>query len=205
MTITTRTSKGSALTYAEMDSNLSSLDSDRTSLIASTNSLDSDRTVLITAKNNFMIDMWRLHTNFDTNDATITGWERPDNATFGRIGTGMTESSGVFTFPSTGVYLVTTHFRVGIVGGADATVGYQIQVSSNSLASSDSVATAYEGNQTSSTVNANACIQALINVTNASTFRVFTKTASLANTSRINGNSSENQSIITFERKGDAQ
>jgi len=156
-------------------------------------------------QSNYMIDMWRLHTNFDTNDATITGWERPDDASFGRIGTGMTESSGVFTFPSTGVYLVTTNFRVGILGGADATVGYEIQVSTDSGSSSDKVATAYEGNQTSSTVNANASMQALINVTNASTFQVFIKTASLANTSRINGNSNENQSIITFERKGPSQ
>jgi len=34
MTVTTRTSKGTALTYAEMDANLSSLDSDRTVFIS---------------------------------------------------------------------------------------------------------------------------------------------------------------------------
>ena len=37
--------------------------------------------------------------------------ERVDNATFGKIGTGMTESSGVFTFPSTGIYLVTSNMQ----------------------------------------------------------------------------------------------
>ena len=32
--------------------------------------------------------------------------ERSDDATTGTIGTGMTESSGIFTFPSTGIYRI---------------------------------------------------------------------------------------------------
>ena len=156
-------------------------------------------------QSNYMIDMWRLTTNFDTNAATITGWERPDDASSGRIGTGMTESSGVFTFPSTGVYLVTTHFRVAKLGAGDATLGYLIAVSTDGGSSNDTVATGYEGDQSSSTVNQNASIQALVNVTNASNFQVFFQTTSMANSSRINGNSNENQSIVTFERKGPSQ
>ena len=55
------------------------------------------------------IDQWRLDQNIavTTSDTVIsTGWERVDTATQGKIGTGMTQSSGVFTFPRTGMWLV---------------------------------------------------------------------------------------------------
>jgi glutaredoxin-related protein len=51
-------------------------------------------------------DMWRVHSDFNQATATITAnWERAD-VDFEKIGTGLTESSGIFTFPSTGKYLV---------------------------------------------------------------------------------------------------
>jgi glutaredoxin-related protein len=51
-------------------------------------------------------DMWRVHSDFTQATATITAnWERAD-VDFEKIGTGLTESSGIFTFPSTGKYLV---------------------------------------------------------------------------------------------------
>ena len=63
-------------------------------------------TVSLPQDSNYMLDQWRLSATISDNDTTLTGWERPDDSSFGRIGTGMTESSGIFTFPSTGVYLV---------------------------------------------------------------------------------------------------
>ena len=53
-------------------------------------------------------DNWRITSNTsNTNSADITAnWERNDDAIFEKIGTGLTESSGVFTFPSTGKYLI---------------------------------------------------------------------------------------------------
>src|SRR5210317_1446528 len=53
-------------------------------------------------------DMFRLTavTNQNTDADITTNIERVDDATFSKIGTGMTESSGVFTFPSTGLYLI---------------------------------------------------------------------------------------------------
>ena len=54
-------------------------------------------------------DQWRLSANFDipTSVTVVTGWERSDEPSYSILGTGMTESSGIFTFPSTGYYLVT--------------------------------------------------------------------------------------------------
>jgi len=67
----------------------------------------------ITTLNNRSInrsaDLWRINANFDlpnSNTVISSGWERCDEAIFDKIGTGMSESSGIFTFPSTGIWSV---------------------------------------------------------------------------------------------------
>ena len=51
-------------------------------------------------------DQWRITSNFSGDAAPISSnWERNDNE-FDKIGTGMSESSGIFTFPSTGIWLL---------------------------------------------------------------------------------------------------
>ena len=57
-----------------------------------------------------MADQWRITSNLagSASGAYITAnWERNDNAGFEKIGTGMSESSGVFSFPETGKYMIT--------------------------------------------------------------------------------------------------
>tara|TARA_R100000808_G_scaffold24507_1_gene56620 strand:- start:1371 stop:1961 length:591 start_codon:yes stop_codon:yes gene_type:complete len=49
-------------------------------------------------------DQWRVTSNFSSSADPITSnWERNDTS-FDKVGTGMSESSGVFTFPSTGIW-----------------------------------------------------------------------------------------------------
>ena len=43
-------------------------------------------------------DMYRLTTNVTSDTGTVTNWERVDDASYGKIGTGITESSGLFSF-----------------------------------------------------------------------------------------------------------
>ena len=53
------------------------------------------------------IDYWRLTSNFQGNAYHIqNNWERADSQLEDKKGTGMSESSGLFTFPSTGYYYV---------------------------------------------------------------------------------------------------
>ena len=52
-------------------------------------------------------DMWRITTSFTGSVQPITSnWERCDEDTFEKIGTGMAVSSGIWTFPSTGLWWV---------------------------------------------------------------------------------------------------
>jgi hypothetical protein len=57
-----------------------------------------------------MTDMWRQNadTAISAGSTTVlaSNWEQVDDAAFGSIGSAMTQSSGIFTFPSTGIYLV---------------------------------------------------------------------------------------------------
>jgi hypothetical protein len=67
----------------------------------------------------FGVDMWKLSSAFTitarnlTAANTVTGWERNETDGVTKIGTGLTESSGTFTFPSTGIYLIKC---VGVFG-----------------------------------------------------------------------------------------
>ena len=55
-----------------------------------------------------MVDQWRCNSDSGENNGVMAhnNWERCDSYGFGQLGTGMTESSGVFTFPSTGIYRI---------------------------------------------------------------------------------------------------
>ena len=63
------------------------------------------------------VDQWRITANV-TSDADITSnLERGDSSGQTYIGTGMSESSGIFTFPSTGKYMVEAHMYAVSGGG----------------------------------------------------------------------------------------
>lgn len=53
---------------------------------------------------------------------TITPFARASEATYNKVGTGMTQSSGIFTFPTTGIYLVSLLINMS----DDADVTYTI-------------------------------------------------------------------------------
>ena len=52
-------------------------------------------------------DNWRMTSDLTADTNPITNWERVDTSGQGTIGTALTLSSGNFTFPSTGIYLIT--------------------------------------------------------------------------------------------------
>ena len=91
--------------------------------------LDVDSTGLVTLTD-VEIDLWRLGANFGSN-ATVTGWVRPTYTGHGYGGTGMTESSGVFTFPKTGLYKITGQFRLSLDSG-ETSAGCIIRLSTDS-------------------------------------------------------------------------
>ena len=170
-----------------------------------TAALSIDSTGRVTMANTVEIDAWRITSNFTTDSATITGWERPDDATAAYAGTGMTESSGVFTFPSTGLWKVTPQIEI-VTSNSDTVVGVTAHVSSDSGSNYD-----LRGyllvRGTASDPNGGGAMSRniLVNVTDASTFRFKLETTSLGSGSNIAGDTDYDRTSIMFERITDSQ
>ena len=150
-------------------------------------------------------DMFRLtsDTSNGANADITANLERVDDATFSKIGTGMTESSGIFTFPSTGLYQVICNPRT--IAVSDNNVNVQIQVSSDTGSSFDIVATATGGGGGSSFDSNCVFSSAFVNVTNASTFQVKFTTNSFGASCRLVGSTTNNTTNFVFIKLGASQ
>jgi hypothetical protein len=152
-----------------------------------------------------MADQWRLTADLvGAGAADITSnLERVDDATFAKIGTGMTESSGIFTFPSTGLYLLSIsvffHSR-----GNDEFGTVKTNVSSDSGSSFSEIAHCQGGNANNNPVTHNTSIENFVNVTNTSNFQIkFSVSSQTYND--VKGATDHNKTHFTFIRLGDSQ
>jgi hypothetical protein len=121
------------------------------------------------------VDNWRISAaqsiSADTGTVVNSSWERNDTNS-DKIGTGLTESSGVFTFPSTGIYLISYQQNIARSGDSRYFTG-SIMLSTNSGVAYSIVARSYTNiKQTTSSTSAGLCTSCTIDVTDASTFRL---------------------------------
>jgi|TARA_R100000152_G_C6704711_1_gene133506 hypothetical protein len=151
-----------------------------------------------------MADQWRVSSdNGETDDTYISGFERNDT-NFAQIGTGMTHSSGIFTFPATGIYKVDYHVTSQRAANQNlAFVGYYLQISTDSGSnystvahSSGQMASAGDNQQTFT------CGNAIVDITNASTHRMRLY-VNAATHVRPLYSSSDNETYLTFLKLGD--
>ena len=54
-------------------------------------------------------DAWYVTSNISSNGDITSNWSRNNSAGFAQLGSGMSESSGIFTFPETGFWEVQAH------------------------------------------------------------------------------------------------
>ena len=150
-----------------------------------------------------MVDMWRISSSLtgvqSTTDITAN-WERVDSDGYGQLGTGMTESSGIFTFPSTGIYLI--DFRgTGSKGNGEVQyAGIVIKVTTNNSSYSDA-ANSFNGSGGTGYYYSFSC-QHILDVTDTSTHKVKFQFAA-SHPADIFGNSSNTDTGVTFIRLGD--
>ena len=147
-----------------------------------------------------MMDQWRItnDNNKGNNEVIDSNWERSDTF-FAQIGTGMSESSGIFTFPQTGIYLIlaqtaqyaTNHYYAG----------FKVQVSTDSGSNYSTFTFAY-GNHLGGGCYENVHVHGILDVTNVSTFRLRMYTAT-AGTTQYSGSTNAMRTGMTFIRLGD--
>lgn len=150
-------------------------------------------------------DQWRLSTNItNTTSGSVlnTGWERSDTYGPGYLGTGMTQSSGVFTFPSTGTWLIQVMAYIS-VDGSQRFNAIWIETTLNN--STYNVATS--ATQFVSRVNSNYTIGSLyaffiFNVTDTTNCKVRFSQQCEGTAGVIGGSTAENNTAVNFIRLG---
>jgi len=148
-----------------------------------------------------VVDSWRFTTNASGDvDPFSANLERNDTAGFSHL-VGMAVSSGVWTFPSTGFYLVT--MSVGFDeegGGAEVGVRCEIEVttdnSSYGVHGVGYVNFASGGQGT-------GIASSIIDVTDTDNVKVKFKTVNLNASNRVIGNSTQDLASFKFIRLGD--
>ena len=152
------------------------------------------------------IDQFRLATSLENpGNADITAnLERVDDASFSKVGTGMTQSSGVYTFPSTGLYLINVVSLVHVPNGNDGSCGVKTFISSNSGTDYDLVAETDGGNNAGGQTFLTVTSQAFANVTNASNFRCKFQAGSMA-AATLRGDTNGNVTTFAFLRLAGSQ
>ena len=152
-------------------------------------------------------DQWRLSTNVAAAaDAEITtNFERNDNNSFDKIGTGMTQSSGTFTFPSTGIYFVQAVYSCS-GDNASRFVGCQIMTTiDNSSYTNAALNYSHLSIEQSGTSYLTLLTSAIIDVTNTTNVkcRFRQQWNNTAGANVVRGSTSSNESHFTFIRLGD--
>ena len=146
------------------------------------------------------VDQWRITANSTGGSADLTAnWERNDSTGFAKIGTGLTESSGIFTFPSTGIYLV--RFFLNDTGGSSFLNSYsRLYVTTNN----SSYTEVARGHGIGGANDAQVIpVESIIDVTNTSNVKVKFAYYHGDSGSTARGDSDKNETYATFIRLGD--
>jgi len=150
-------------------------------------------------------DHWRLSANNVYSGSAIStvtsNWERSDTE-FQLIGSGMTESSGVFTFPATGIYLISGH--ADFVQTVETFYhGIRIETSTNGGSNWNSRSTSYTMCYTTSPSKYTSVdAHVIFDVASTTTHKIRVQCERNATVTMM-GNTSTNLSYITFIRLGD--
>jgi hypothetical protein len=147
-------------------------------------------------------DQWRIsanHTITFSGEFVTANWERVDTDGFDYIGTGMTQSSGEFTFPSTGYYLIILNANFLFNTQENATFKLETTINNSTYSeaarSGEASASGYFGNASSSFI---------FDVTSTANCKVkFSTACGSSGNQTLNGNTDFNNTHVTFIKLGE--
>jgi len=151
-------------------------------------------------------DQWRLTASKSTSSTQSiisANLEQIDTAGQGTLGSAMTESSGVFTFPSTGIYLVMSNATYKNVSNNNANY---VEVAHLVTTNNSSFVTTSHGygyfNSLSATIYTTVTAMDMIDVTDTSNVKIRFEAVSQQNAA-LEGASTDTYTSFTFIRLGD--
>ena len=150
-----------------------------------------------------MAEQWRLQGSLQGNRTPLTGWNVANTGNAGKIGSSMSESSGVFTFPSTGIYLIIPKivFRTDNNGDRTMTCYTEVTTDNSSYTNVDAIVSGDEDSG-GLAVNSTASSFCFIDVTDTSNVKVRFRTESI-DANLEGAESTYNMTTFTFIRLGD--
>ena len=150
-------------------------------------------------------DIFRFNTTasltYDTVTVVDSNWERPDQSddVFDKIGTGMSESSGIFTFPATGIYLVQWIVRFYGTSNSNANHIYIDGTVDNSTY----VTVAQSAGLMMGNGQMTVIAQSFLDISDTTNRKVRFKVYAAANNQQVLGNTSKQETYATFIRLAD--
>ena len=149
---------------------------------------------------------WRITSSFSFSSVQDidTNWEISDSTGYGSIGSNLTQSSGIFTFPSTGYYLIMATYQFRRATG-DRGIGGNIMVTTNN--SSYTNVSSVEVNNSDIGGDDNTTFagshQTIIDVTDTSNVKFKLTIQTSGSTQTCDGNTDRNYTGFICVRLGD--
>jgi len=146
---------------------------------------------------------FRITANFAADaDPIASNWEEADTDGYGRLGTAVSQASGIFTLPSTGIWLILLNFSFD-EGGGGADTSMHAYINTTTDNSSYGVAAEGRASFTGSNARQGADCAFVFDVTNTTTHKVSTSINGVDDNNNTMGSSAQNTSSISFIRLGD--
>jgi hypothetical protein len=147
-----------------------------------------------------MAQQWRVTADATGDHNPInSNWEKADTDGAGYIGSDMTESSGIFTFPSTGIYYIEFQASISTVASLYNNIVIQTTTDNSSYGSAAEGYVYLEQNSQYSS----STVSFIFDVTNTSTHKVRFNSDPQDSSTRMMGDSGNHRTGATFIRLGD--
>ena len=142
---------------------------------------------------------FRITSNFTGDAEPMVNWEVGDTDGYGTLGSAMTESSGLFTFPSTGYWLITLFIKdQNDVDDPYASYDILSTTNNSSYGTAAGISLGYSGGHYGS-----ASAEFLFDVTSTTNCKVRFDAANRNASNTVGSSSSYNATYATFIRLGD--
>ena len=152
-----------------------------------------------------MLDQWRLTTAFTGSQNPVSSnLERVDNLSSGTlIGSGMSVSSGYWTFPSTGIYKIEWNTLIYLNNASSRYIESFIYATTDNSSYSEAARGATNVHDSNSNTYGGTHCNFLFDVTNVSTHKVYFRQTPSNSSVTTAGSTNNNFTYMTFMRIGD--